>query len=635
MLSQRYAPEKLNLVPKEDWHPFATAGERAYWEGLPEAVRHSYLQHGHEALEYSWPPLLATLFLEVARIGNRANYEHVHFERRRKVVDLVLAECVEGQGRFVDAIVNGLWLICEESYWGVPAHLTMQKAGRGLPDTTERTVDLFVAETAALLAYALYLLRPQLDAVSPLIAPRIEREIDERVLTPNLERDDFGWMGFADPDHRPNNWNPWVNSNWLACVLFVEADPARRRAAVAKIMRSLDRFIDPYPADGGCDEGPGYWGRAGASMYECLELLYQATAGQVNVFDEPLIQEMGRFIYRVQVSEDYFVNFADAAAVIQPEAGLIFRYGQHIHDPEMMAMGAWLAQRQGLFEATQEAITDPKRPTRSLARELPTLQAMPAMIAHEAWPPLPRTVWLPEIQVMTARDSARSTDGFYVAAKGGHNAESHNHNDVGQFVVYVDGLPVLIDAGVETYSVKTFSDQRYEIWTMQSGYHNLPTINGVVQSPGEAFAARNVGYMTDDSGTIFTLDIAGAYPPEAGVKRWNRAVKLVPGTGVAVGDDYELTQPPHSLMLNLLTPCVVDLATPGTIQLSSRPLVHGRVAGNARVHYAAEKFSAAVEPIAITDAQLGNIWGAELYRIVLTANPPLAQEGTWTLHVTR
>src|SRR5690606_11219464 len=140
---------------------------------------------------------------------------------------------------------------------------------------------------------------------------------------------------------------------------------------------------------------------AGASMYECLELLYLATGGQVNVFDEPLIQEMGRFIYRVQVSEDYFVNFADAAAVIQPDAALIFRYGQHIQDPDMMAMGAWLAQRQGLFESAQKALTDPKRPTKSLGRELPTLQAMPEIIAHEAYAPLPGSVWLPEIQVMT------------------------------------------------------------------------------------------------------------------------------------------------------------------------------------------------------------------------------------------
>ncbi len=634
MLSQRYAPETLNLVSKTDWHPYPTAQERTFWDALPDPVRQAYIRGGEEALTYTWPSLPATLFLEVARIGNRVNYETLNFERRRKLLDLVLAECVEGQGRFVDAAVNGLWLICEESYWGVPAHLTMQRAGRGLPDTAERTVDLFVAETSSLLAYALYLLRPQLDTLSPLIVPRIEREITERVLIPNLERDDFGWMGFANPEHRPNNWNPWIHSNWLISLLLVEPDTERRRAAVAKIMRSLDKFIDPYPADGGCDEGPGYWGRAGASLYECLELLYQATDGQVNVFDQPLVQEMGRFIYRVQVSEDYFVNFADAAAIIRPDAALIFNYGQRIHDPDMRAMGAWLAQRQHLFAPLEDTNRDTKRPSKSIARELPMLQALDKMAAHEAYPPLPRDVWLPEIEVMTARDTVRTAEGFYVAAKGGHNAESHNHNDIGQFVVYMDGLPVLIDAGVETYSVKTFSDQRYEIWTMQSGYHNLPTVNGVTQSPGEQFAARDVDYRVDDTGAIFRLDIAGAYPPEAEIQSWQRVIRLQRGQEVSVEDIYTLTQTPRSLRLNLLTPCTVNLDTPGSIQLDTRPLVHGRMAGKATLYYDADKFSAAVEPIAIEDALLRNAWGTALYRIVLTANAPLAQD-RWMLHITR
>ena len=116
----------------------------------------------------------------------------------------------------------------------------------------------------------------------------------------------------------------------------------------------------------------------------------------------------------------------------------------------------------------------------------------------EAYAPQPRDVWLPVIEVMAARDQARSARGLYVAAKGGHNNESHNHNDIGEFVVYLDGLPLLIDAGVETYSRKTFSPQRYEIWTMQSAYHSLPTIDGVQQSPGEQFAARDVHYAADD-----------------------------------------------------------------------------------------------------------------------------------------
>ena len=89
--------------------------------------------------------------------------------------------------------------------------------------------------------------------------------------------------------------------------------------------------------------------------------------------------------------------------------------------------------------------------------------------------PLPKDVWLPDLQVMVARDEEGSTKGFYVAAKGGHNDESHNHNDIGNYVVYYDGQPLLIDVGRGTYTRKTFSDRRYEIWYNCSDYHNTPS----------------------------------------------------------------------------------------------------------------------------------------------------------------
>ena len=113
-------------------------------------------------------------------------------------------------------------------------------------------------------------------------ASALRLEVDRRILTPALERDDFWWMGFTPRE--VNNWNPWINSNWLAAALLLERDPARRARAVAKIARSLDRFIDSYPDDGGCDEGPSYWGRAGASLFESLELLHSATGGAVDVY---------------------------------------------------------------------------------------------------------------------------------------------------------------------------------------------------------------------------------------------------------------------------------------------------------------------------------------------------------------
>src|SRR5690606_26636925 len=110
-----------------------------------------------------------------------------NFGRRNKLIALALAECAEGQGRFTDEIANGVWLICEETYWGLPAHVAMQRAGVDLPDAAEPTVDLFAAETATALAYIQALLGGALDSVSPLIRPRIAAEIDRRILTPNLE----------------------------------------------------------------------------------------------------------------------------------------------------------------------------------------------------------------------------------------------------------------------------------------------------------------------------------------------------------------------------------------------------------------------------------------------------------------
>src|SRR5574340_1658993 len=168
-------------------------------------------------------------------------------------------------------------------------------------------------------------------------------------------------------------------------------------------------------------------------------------------------------------------------------AGLLFRYGQRIHDPKLMAMGQWEYQRyreRGLLGGT-------------LLRALPDIFET-AGIATPAQPPYPRDVWLEGTQIMAAREKEGSDRGIYLAAKGGHNAESHNHSDVGSFLVYLDGQPVLVDAGVGTYTKQTFSSQRYEIWTMQSAYHNVPTVHGIQQGAGREFAARGVTCHLED-----------------------------------------------------------------------------------------------------------------------------------------
>jgi hypothetical protein len=243
---------------------------------------------------------------------------------------------------------------------------------------------------------------------------------------------------------------------------------------------------------------------------------------------------------------------------------------------------------------------------------------------------------------MVARDQAGSPEGFFVAAKGGHNNESHNHNDVGNAIVYVDGKPVIVDAGVEAYRRKTFSPQRYEIWTMQSAYHTLlPTFEGsdgkiVMQAPGETFTAREVTYRECDAEAHFALDIAGAYPPEANVQRWSRTITLERGEALVIEDAFEMKEPPHAIMVSLLTPCEVVLEDGVLVFKPSTfgPAGVERETGAARMTFVHDTFDVTVERVPIDDARLGSVWGDGLNRVVFRAVAP-PQQGTWAWRLTR
>jgi len=618
LLSGTYTLEKLDdiILSAEEWHPFPKASDHDAWEKLPERVRISHIQQAEKHLNTEWVTPKASVFMEYVRDGNRSNFQSISFGRRTKLAELVLGECMEGNGRFLDDIMNGIWTICEETYWGVPAHVGAQKRGSGLPDVTEPTVDLFAAETAMLLAWTDYLLGEQLDLISPLIRERIQHEVDRRILSVNLERDDFWWMGFGG--EIVNNWNPWICSNWLTAVLLLEKDKERRARSIHKILRCLDNFLNPYPRDGGCDEGPGYWDRAGGSLYDCLELLGSASGGQIDIFGVPLIEEIGRYITRAYIGYPYFINFADAAARVNASASLIFRYGKSIGDKDMIGFGAFLAERQHLGEDYVRGSFG------VLGRVLPTLFQMEELLEAESIEPLAKDFWLPELQVMASRSSEGSNRGFYVAAKGGHNAESHNHNDVGNFIVYSDGYPAIIDVGVETYTAKTFSDRRYEIWTMQSAFHNLPTINGVMQKNGAEYKATGIRYNATEESATFTLDISNAYPEDAKVRSWIRIITLNRGKNIIVQDKYAFEEAKDNLQLTLMSWRKPVLDQEGVIRLENpeepgdlEPVV---------VRYDKKKFQPDVETIPLADARLRFSWGKEIFRIVLTAKQKFLED---------
>ena len=612
LLAKACSPEKLkqSLLPRDKYRPFPTIHDRAAWEGLREQTRSSFLASGEKYLGYKWPEMPATTFLEYARTGNRTHYQSLRDARLHALQALVYAECVEAKGRFLDDITNGIWAICEESFWGVPAHLYIQKADLGLPDPNDPIVDLFAAQTSALLASCVYVLDSTLDTVSPLIRERVYFEAERRIFDPLLKQN-FMWMGLpgGKPRHdmpwikvpegqvQPvNNWDSWICWNWLTTALFLDQNEERRFQGVHKATICLDKFINTYPEDGGCEEGPGYWNVGPGAMFDALELLHSSTSGAVDIYSNPLITQMGLYMNRVHVANSYYLNPGDASPIIHLDVDKMYRFGKTLKNLDMISL-AISSMPATYLPSTLPAIFNETE-----------LRAQPPAKAR-----LLRDTWLPDTRIMAARQKDQSTDGLYLACVASDNGKSHSHNDTGSFWVYFQGLPVLIDLGGETYQKKSFDSHRYEIPSTQSAFHNLPTIGDVQQGVGPMFRATDLAYESNDRSAQLGMELAHAYPAESKLKSWRRTVKLDRiANQIEIGDNYFLSEPVSEITLNLMTGCKVTERKKGELTLTS---VQGTPP--TLISFDPALLTVSVETVPLHNEELNRNWGAEVYRIQL------------------
>lgn len=130
-------------------------------------------------------------------------------------------------------------------------------------------------------------------------------------------------------------------------------------------------------------------------------------------------------------------------------------------------------------------------------------------------PPTARSIlrtWFKDAGVLIARPAPGAATKLAVALKGGHNAEHHNHNDVGSYTAVVGDRLVLLDPGGEVYTARTFSAQRYDSKLLNSFGHPVPLVAGQMQQTGAK--ARAVVLQADlgDETETLRLDLKSAYP---------------------------------------------------------------------------------------------------------------------------
>jgi hypothetical protein len=367
-----------------------------------------------------------------------------------------------------------------------------------------------------------YLCKDKLDAIEPIISKKMEYCLKERGIK-NYLQIELWWGGGLG--RKTNNWCPWILSNVLLTTAIIEKDTSVREKVVAKALRHLDNFLECYAPDGGCDEGPGYWNAAGASLFDCLELIDDLSGGKISVWNTELIKNIGDYIYKVNICGNRYVNFADCAPKTTPNAGMLVRFGEKTNSPFLVAFGKKQAKYGDTFFSSSH-----------MYRSLKWL-CTPFVKEEEC--PMPLYSELPDLGVMTVRECADAEKGMFLAAKAGTNDEMHNHNDCGNFMVYYDGKPVIIDAGVGQYTKQTFSADRYKLWFMQSGYHNLPSFSGVDQGVGPKYFSTAKRFSEDEHS--LSCELRYAYPEEAGIESYIRTSSLKDGV-VTIREDITLSE---------------------------------------------------------------------------------------------
>lgn len=530
----------------------------AAWLGVSDAALTGLAAQARKERGTAWPQPLVSHYARYFRDGNRTAYEGLVAARQQRLTRAVVMALVAGRGpgnsdaevdsetnagsdaephAWLDEVIDGVYLLCEQSSWSWAAHDDVfSRSGEVVPDMSRPYLDLGAGEVAAQLAWTDHVLGEALDARAPGLRSRIRQETNERAITPFLERLDWHWLGLDGDVH---NWNPWIHTNLIAAALFLVDDPQLQARTVARCIEGLDRFLASIPADGAIDEGFAYWWNGAGRALEGLALLEEATGGELDA-GLPVVRQLVAFPHRMHVGSTWFLNVADGPA--RAASGLpwdmLHRWAVRLDDRDA-------AQHAAAFVSGQPEATA------GLGRVLHALlggaEQGDADEGGGQSPPLVPFTYLPSVQIMLAREAAGTAQGLLLAAKGGHNGEHHNHRDVGSVVVAVDGVPLLVDAGQPTYTAKTFSPDRYEIRAMQSAWHSVPAPFGLEQGTGKDFAADVLHAPTPQEPTLrLALGAAYGLRPE----QWVRTSSLDrEGRQVVVADRWDVQVLPENPVL--------------------------------------------------------------------------------------
>ncbi len=505
------AAERWNdLLVDEPFRPYAPPGDGAAWDELAAmSGAAQVLERAQQAVSQPLEPWTKAGYLLFSETGDRQTFERVLFGRRKRLALLALAESMERQGRFAQALARTALDLADQRCWCLPAH------DRTLADFHGETPSLDLVATD--LAFELAWIRLHVaDVLSQGVRDQILQRLHERMIDPLLAM----LRGELEPEwwfHGVNNWNAVCHEGVAGMVACLPSLPRADRALVLAAAETHIRpFLEGFEPEGYCSEGVGYWNYGFGCFLSLCEILLQQSGGAVDLFQLPQVRPAARTVFGLHLGGGIYPTFSDVHPGTQPAAW----------------MSRWLGQG--------DRAADPSVPASPLSAHgwLMTLRAPLRMVLDPVGEE-PHT-WLPQAQVYVGRP-AREGD-LALAAKGGHNAEMHNQNDVGSWCLALDGVMVLGDLGSETYRASTFDGRRYESDANNSFGHPVPLVDGCMQSSGRAAAGAVVETAWDGDRDRLVFELAGAYAV-AGLRSLRRTFEYHRDGRVIVTDELHADRP--------------------------------------------------------------------------------------------
>ncbi|EIP99799.1 Heparinase II/III-like protein [Opitutaceae bacterium TAV1] len=507
--------------------PFA---DRTFWDRATRALQplDAITDEANRELTHPPPALPPSLYYHYKKTGERWSYEKPFSQRTRRLGVFLFAEGLfpsaaplplPSASRYLPAIEREIAAILDEPSWAVPAHTAHRKDWADSRDF----IDLAATARAWDLALADYLLGNRL---APATRVRIRAETRSRIFTPYLERirsgdpRDFWWM------NGDNNWNAVCNAGVLGAALLLSDDATdasgkpfpggttrQERAGIIAAFEALTPFfIAGFGDDGFCHEGLAYWNYGYGHYTLGAELVRLATGGRIDLLAGEKQKRIATFDVRWQLADGLYPTFGDAWSDARPSGWLhdfaTLRYGGSGGLTGLPAAGK-LLPHHGLGSFLFVAPFD-----LALPRPTPDGTEASAITQNSLCPPL--RDWFPDggaliVRSASGADAAGSNPHLAAALKGGHNGQPHNHNDLGSFIVSVDGEVVLADPGADDYVKDTFSSRRYTSGVMNSFGHPVPRVAGKLQRAGRAARADTLRTEFTAARDLWEIDLTSAY----------------------------------------------------------------------------------------------------------------------------